>query len=232
MGWKITSIIIKNPVSISDKKILDSLFDANYETLDSMSFEDCIYPSEDETLYFGNYKNNLIISTDAFGLVNKFFTKDISKAEEIFIGIFPNSEIGAFSLQSSMNYYAWTIISKGQKIRAKQGDGDNGIMCDYGDPLPEEEEFIKLSFRDKKGDLKYNWPKKNGEFREYTEDQIGENYVSKIWSRFTGIELFNDTLLNEVQFRGYKLRPKTTELDPEENDRNFWQRLFGRKKNN
>lgn len=229
MGWKVTSIIIKDPGSVSDKEILDSLFKADYETLDVISFEDCIDPSDDETLYFGNYKNNLIISTYAFGLVNKFFTKEISKAEGIFIGLFPNSEIGAFSLHSSMNYYAWTILSNGQKVRAKQGDGDNGIVCDFGEPLPEEQEFIKLSFRDKKGDIKYNWPKKNGEFIEFTEDQIGENYVSKIWSRFTGIELFNDELLSQVRVRGYKLEPKTSEDKPLEEERSFWQRLFGRR---
>lgn len=231
MGWKITSIIIKDAGEVSDETILNSLFKANFENLDPLSFTDCIDPEDENTLYFGNYKNNLIISTYAFELVNKFYTKEISKAEGIFIGLFPNSEIGAFSLISGVNYYAWTIISKGQKIRTKQGDGDQGITCDFGDPLMEEQEFIKLRFKDKKGEIKYNWPKKNGEIIELTEDQIGENYVSKIWSRFTGVELFNDELLNEVQFRGYKLEPKTSEDEPLEEERSFWQRLFGRKLN-
>lgn len=225
MGWKVTSIVIKNPGQVPDEQIINSLFDTNYKELPATSFEECVYPDKENTIYFGNYKDNLIISTYACELVDRFFTGKVSKAEEIFIGHFPNSEIGAFSLHSSVNHYAWTIISKGKKLRVKQGDADNGLSCDFGEPLPEEQEFIKQSFKDEDGNLSYRLKGKNGDEEEYTEDQIGENYVSKIWSRFTGIELFEDDSLNEVKFRGYEL--EMVEV-PVVKEKNFFQRLFGK----
>jgi hypothetical protein len=231
MGWKLTSIIIKDFGSMSDLEIINTLFTTEHKTIEPVSFSECMYPTGDRTIYFGNYKNNLIISTYAFDLVDKFHTTKISKAEKLFIQMFPDSLIGAFSLHSGVNYYAWTILSKGQKVRTKRGDGDNGISCDYGEPLPEELDFLKLSFKTKNDQVSYNWPKKNGETEVLSEDQIGENYVSKIWSMFTGTELFYDETLLETKFRAYDLEPEVSIENTSGNNKNIWQKLFGGKRN-
>ena len=143
------------------------------------------------------------------------------------MGLFPNAEIGAFLLNSSINYYAWTIISNNQKNRAKSGDGDNGITCDYGAPLIEENHFLNMSFKHK-NQLRYNWPDSQGKIEVYTEDQIGEEYVSKIWSRFTGIELFEDEELMEQTFRGYQFIPEEPDNSVIGNKKSFWAKLFKR----
>jgi hypothetical protein len=225
MGWKLTSIIIKDFGSMSDLEIINTLFTTEHKTIEPVSFSECMYPTGDRTIYFGNYKNNLIISTYAFDLVDKFHTTKISKAEKLFIQMFPDSLIGAFSLHSGVNYYAWTILSKGQKVRTKRGDGDNGISCDYGEPLPEELDFLKLSFKTKNDQVSYNWPKKNGETEVLSEDQIGENYVSKIWSMFTGTELFYDETLLETKFRAYDLEPELTGENSLDNNKSIAQVL-------
>jgi hypothetical protein len=200
MGWNLTAIIIKDPGEIADNLILQKLYSRNYTELEPVMFDECIYPEMDDgSVYLGNYNGNLIISTYTDVIVEHFYTDTISSTEQALIDLFPNSEIGSFSLHSGVNYYAWAIISNGKKIRVKVGDADS----------------------DEDNNVKYRWPSDNA---VYSENQIGENYVSRIWSRFTGTELMEDDELNNVLFRAYQMESKSKSVKGKQT---FWQRIFG-----
>lgn len=228
MGWKLSAIIIKTDKRYEDKEILGKLWnDPLPEKVDDVTFDNAMYP-KDYHVHLGYYKNCFILTTYVDELVEKCLVKEIPIIEQIFISLFPGSTIGAFQLHSSCNYFAYSILENGVKRRVKSS-ADGEISTDYGLPLKEEEEFFSYRFIDKNKEIMYKMPTKNGEFEIYEENQIGEEFVSRIWSKFTGIELFeDDVLLNETIFRSYKF-----EIEDENSNkkvkRSFWKRLFGRK---
>lgn len=225
MGWKLSAIIIKTDKVYEDKEILDSLWETPIDKVDDVTFEDAMYP-KDNYVHIGYYKNCFILTTYVGELVEKCFVKEIPVIEQIFIGHFPNSTIGAFQLHSSNNYFAYSILENGVKRRVKSS-ADGEISIDYGSPLKEEEEFFSYRFIDKKKNIMYKMPTTNGEFEIYEENQIGEEFVSRIWSKFTGIELFeDDELLNETYFHSYKF--EIEEESKDNNKKSFWKRIFGK----
>ena len=223
MGWKLSAIIIKTDKVYDDKEILDSLWELPPEKVDDVTFDEAMYP-KDYYVHIGYYKDCFILTTYVDELVEKCFVNEIPVIEQIFISLFPNSVIGAFQLHSSCNYFAYSILENGVKRRVKNS-ADGKISTDYGSPLKEEEEFFSYRFIDKKKNIMYKMPTKNGEFEIYEENQIGEEFVSRIWSKFTGIELFeDDELLNETYLHSYKFEiEEETKVDQK---KSFWKRIF------
>ena len=223
MGWKLSAIIIKTEKVYEDKEILDSLWESPAEKVEDVTFSDAMHPS-DNFVHIGYYKNCFILTTYASELVEKCLVKEIPVIEQIFIGLFPNSIIGAFQLQSTCSYFAYSVLENGVKRRVKSSiDGE--IKIDYGLPLKEEEEFFSYRFIDKNKNIMYKMPNKNGEFETYEENAIGEDFVSRVWSKFTGIELFeDDALLDKTFLHSYKF--EIEEESKDDNKKSFWKRIF------
>lgn len=203
MGWKISSVIINNDIDWDNNIVLEKLGFKNLDKIEDQPFDVAMCPGEDE-IYIGRYKNNIIISESNLPL--NFFSSNFSDIEEKFIEIFPNSEICAVSLQSTINHFGFAVIKDGKKIRVKAGDWDNGTIIDSGNPLEQEVELLSQSRVDDKGQRLYYLHNQTDE--PYREDQVGENFVFEIFKRYTGEALNADEDLLDTIFTGYRISSK------------------------
>src|SRR6185369_16186659 len=137
MGWKLSSLIINSTKDVNHENLLNKLGFKKLTKIQDQPYDIAMYPDENE-VYIGKYKNNLMISVDQLPLV--FFKETLSNTEKILIDNFPDAEICAVSLHSSVNHFGFAIIKNGEKIRVKAGDADMGTVIDIGNPLEQENE--------------------------------------------------------------------------------------------
>ena len=204
MGWNLSVIIISDVPLDFDESLLKSLLKVGFrfeEELPEETFDMCMYPPDD-TVYIGFYKNNLIICHEMLPML--FFRETTNDFEKALMQEFPTSEICAVSLLSSINHFAFTLLKNGSKSRAKGGDS-KGTHLDFGKPLEQELQLFSQS-RIENGKRVYNL---NGE--TYDEDQVGENIISNVVSRFTGKQLIEDEELSNSPFTGFRMPlPRST----------------------
>jgi hypothetical protein len=202
MGWKASTIII-NAVNECDFETL--LSDLGYNKIQKIgdeSFESVINPKE-KTVYLGYYKNNLIIcAADAPKL---FFEKEISPIEQKLMDKFPNKEICAIVLQSVINFWAYSVITNDGKKRIRAGCSETGTFIDIGQPLAQEIELFNNSKINAKGIREFRFEHTPDEI--FMEDQVGENFVFEICSRYFEDTLDSaDDLLFNTLLSGYRYK--------------------------
>ncbi|MES1218420.1 MAG: hypothetical protein ABUT20_23135 [Bacteroidota bacterium] len=208
MGWKLNSIIINPSTDINHVELLDKLGFKNLTKLEDEPYDSAMYPDKDK-VYIGNYKNSIIICVD--NLPFKFYTKSLSDTENTLIKYFPDSEICAVSLQSTVNHFGFAVIKAGKKIRVKAGDADIGTEIDIGEPLEQEQELLSKSKIDDTGQRLYYL---NGNSDEpYLENQVGENFVFEIFKRYTDELLDEDDDLLDTNFAAYKFSEEPFSFD-------------------
>ena len=207
MGWKLSSVIINSSTDISYDDLLDKLGFKNLTRLEDEPYDSAMYPDKDR-VYVGNYKNNLIICAENLPL--KFYDKSLSDTEKTLIKYFPESEICAVSLQSTINHFGFAVIKAGEKIRVKAGDADLGTVIDIGKPLEQEEELLAKSKIDDKGQRLFYL---DGDSDPYLENQIGENFVFEIFKRYTGELLDEDDDLLDTNFTACKFSEEALSVD-------------------
>lgn len=199
MGWKASTIIIHKPTQVDHVNLLQALGFANLTKIDDEPFESVINP-DDDTVYVGTYKDNLLICAPDIPM--QFFEDEVSHVEKTLIEHFPTSEICSIILHSVVNLWGFSVIQNGQKIRVKAGSADDGTFVDVGEPLEEEKDLLSKSTLDKKGNRIYlleDFPNE-----PFNEDQVGENFVFEICSRYFGAPLDrSDELLFETPMKGY-----------------------------
>jgi hypothetical protein len=201
MGWKAFSILIKPATDISHEALLQTLEFTNFTKIDDEPYDVAIYPDKGK-IFIGNYNDTLIISE--FNLPQQFCSEELSDTEKKLINIFPGSEIAAVVLHSGTNYWGYSIVKDGKKIRARMGDADNGTTLDYGEPVEEELELLSKSRLNDIGQRQYFLNDNPDE--PYSEDQVGENFVFEIYKRYTGESLDNnDEFLFETNLSGYQI---------------------------
>ena len=199
MGWKTSTIIITPRPDLPFESLLNSLGLTDLKRIDDEPFETALNPGGNK-VYIGSYKDSLIISVPE--IPTSFLTENISDAEKILISECPGAEICAITLHSVVNFWGYSIIKNGQKIRARAGASDDGTFLEYGAPLPEEEALLSKSTIDDHGNRIYLLDEFPGE--PFAEDQVGENFVFEISSRYFGAPLDSaDELLFETMLTGY-----------------------------
>lgn len=208
MGWKLSSIIINPKTDINYESLLNKLGFENLKKIENQYFDSAMYPDNDK-VFLGVYKNNLIICADNLPL--NFFDKNISDTEKKLIELFPKSEICAVSLQSNINHFGFAIIRNGEKIRAKAGDADLGTILDIGEPLEQEKELLSKSKIDKDGQRLYYF--EDNIHEPYLENQVGENFVFEIFKRYTGESFDSDDELLDSVFEGFTFSKKAFSFD-------------------
>jgi len=200
MGWKAFLIIIQNSKEIIKTELLDKLGFQNLIQLEDEPFEMAMNP-DDNHVYIGHYRNNLIICAPDIPM--DFFEKSERQTERILNEIFPDSEICAIILQSTVNLWGYSITKHGRKIRARAGSADDGTFLEVGDPLEEELDLLSKSTKGENGQRRYileGFPDE-----QFLEDQVGENFVFSICSRYFGEQLDSaDSLLYDTMFTAYK----------------------------
>jgi hypothetical protein len=199
MGWKVSAIIINTLREETNiESILKSIGYDDLEKIDDMPFDSVIYPDGND-IYIGIYKGNLIITAQELPLY--FIDLESNEIEKRFIKLFPDAEICALSLNSTINHWAFSVIQNGKKVRTKAGDINSGTIIDFGQSLEEELQLLSGSRLNAKGQREYNIID-SGEFDR--EDQVGEEFVFEIAKRYLDERLDKDEDLFETVFWGYR----------------------------
>jgi hypothetical protein len=198
MGWKVSAVIINSDVDISSEEILKRLGFPNFKKIEDETFDAAIYPQANK-IYFGKYRDNLIITNDE--LPQKFITDTLSEEEKLFIELFPESEICAVLLHSAVNLWGYSIIKNGRKVRSRAGSADDGTFLEFGEPIEQEQKLLAQSELNSEGRRIYfleDFPDE-----ALSEDQVGEEFVFAILKRHTGIDFEFDDELFEINLNGY-----------------------------
>lgn len=173
------------------------------EKIEDRTLDSAIYPETGE-VFIGYYRGNLVITAQNLPLY--LVDKETSGIQGKIIEAFPEDEICAISLSGTINHWAFAVIDQGSKVRAKAGDMDNGTVLDIGQPLEEELELLLRSEINSRGEREYYL--RDGE-APLREDQVGENIIFRIVSRYTGEPLDLDDGLFEAGLFGYRFQSLT-----------------------
>ena len=198
MGWKTSMILINSDSEINKEELLTELGYPNLKTAEKETLEVACYP-EVNRAYIGTYKGNTILCEQNLPL--EFLTDSITEKEKIIEKYFPSSEICTLILQSTVNFWGYSITKDGEKIRAKGGEAEGGVFIDFGTPLKEEESLLSKSELTENGRVFHL-----EEFPDepFTEDQVGEDFVFDLSKRYLGERLdMADDLLFEKEIEGY-----------------------------
>lgn len=198
MGFNLQCILVHPGTEMTNEELLSKLGIDNYEKIEDQPFE--IAMNDPGNSYIGSYKNNTII-IDSDLTEPAFDSPNLSESEKKLINLFPNAEIFYSILISSMNFYAYSIIKNGQKIRVKSGSSDSGVTLDVGEPLREEMEILAKS-KVLDGQRRVYWRKDNDQ-EFYEEDQVGENFVFNMFERYTGKKFNMDDDIFETELYGW-----------------------------
>ncbi|WP_055444916.1 DUF6928 family protein [Lacinutrix himadriensis] len=202
MGWKLSTIFINSNKEINDVELFNSLGFQDITPIEPKAFEEILNP-EDGELYIGHYKDSTILCIPTLPYL--FLEASLSNEESILMNTFPNTDISSLVLQSVVNFWGFTLIKDGTKVRAKGGSSEEGLLVDFGTPLKEELELLKNSKINADGERVYHLDAYPDE--EFTEDELGEEYVFKVCERYIGATLDHaDDLLFETKFRGYSYK--------------------------
>src|SRR5258706_13191692 len=143
MGWKVSAIIINALLEETNiESIIKSIGYGDLEKIGDIPFDSAIYP-EGNDIYIGIYKGNLIIAAQELPLY--LIDHESNEIEKRFIKLFPDTEICALSLNSTINHCAFSVIQNGKRVRTKAGDIDSGTVIDLGQPLEEELQLLSGS---------------------------------------------------------------------------------------
>jgi hypothetical protein len=205
MGWKASTIIINKPTKVDYEQLLQELGLKNLTKIANETFDVAINP-DDKKVYIGTYKDNLLICEPDIPMI--FFENEkITRAEATLIENFPTSEICSIGLQSTVNFWGYSISKNGSKVRIRAGSSDTGTFLEFGEPLEQEIELFDKSTLNEDGERTYIFEDIDDE--PMTEDQVGENFVFAICKRYFDEELdCADELLFETTLTGYSYSNK------------------------
>lgn len=130
MGWKISLVVINSDKTTNNLELLSKIGYVGIETSHTESFEIAIYPDPD-IVYIGTYNGNTIICSQH--LPSLMFDKEISPIEKTLHELYPNTEICALALQSSVNFWGYSISKNNIKTRVRFGTADTGLELEQGE---------------------------------------------------------------------------------------------------
>lgn len=206
MGWNLSVILIKAAGAVPPGAVLAAL-GVNGEAQAPEVFDNALNPGADD-LYIGSYRGNLVLC--GYGLAEQLIELPESALATRIARLFPHTEMGAFALMSTINYYGYALYQNGKRIRAKMGDADNGLVLDNGAALPEEAALLGCSERLPGGERVYRL--RSGE-EPCSEAQVGEEFVFALWQRFTGTRLDEDDDLLDEELAAFRISSAQWHLD-------------------
>jgi hypothetical protein len=220
MGWKASIVIIHNPARAANEQLLQEIGFNKLTKIKDEPFETARDPGN-KKVYIGTYENNIILCTPDIPM--QFFEETETYLESKFKKLFPNSEICAIVLHSTVNLWGYSIIINGTKVRARAGSSDDGTFVEVGLPLEEENELLSKSNLDSSGKRIYVLDDFPDEI--FSEDQVGENFVFSICTRYFGVELNSaDKTLFDTILIGYKYG--SIFLEPQQYNSKPWWKLW------
>ncbi|MEZ5059830.1 MAG: hypothetical protein R2879_22585 [Saprospiraceae bacterium] len=211
MGWKTSTLFIKTEKEISHQQLFRELGIAPVEKIESQALIDVLNP-DDDLVYIGNYNGTYIITLQ--DLPYEFLDEKLSSLEKGLSIMLPDAEIAAIYLHSGSNVWGYSITKNYKKIRARLGNFDTGTTVDFGEPLEEEKELLSKSVLAEDGRRIYHLDENDEE--PYEEDQVGENFVFSIASRYLGFPLDSaGSEIEEIYLDGYSLKMPEPVKEPQ-----------------
>jgi len=222
VGWKADAVLIR-PAALEApaNALLTELGCQSLSALGEKPYSQVIWPDK-STNWVGAMRDCVIIS--ARGAAERFIEARPSPFADALFRRFPQSEVAAVTLHSVVNLWGFALYHDGSPIRRKAGSADEGAFEDFGSSIPEEHDLLSKSALDAKGTRIYRLP----EFPEedLSEDQVGEEYVFRVYERLTGERPDIGRSLLETRCAGFRFA-WPDEPRPRENFwRAFWKNLW------
>lgn len=200
MGWKASMIIVNSDKQVNELELLTNLGFQKLKETKSESFEAVHNPKEGK-VYVGHYNGNLLICVQ--DLPATFLAEKVTEQEKVLFNYFGDAEVCALDLHSGVNYWGYSISKNNKKLRARSGSSEEGTTLEYGEPLEQELSLLAKSVLDENGNRVYHLEELPDE--SFAEDQVGENFVFSLASRYFGENLdMADDALFETQMKGYE----------------------------
>jgi hypothetical protein len=212
MGWKASMIIINSEQKFDKDEFFNSLGFYDLKKGDKQPFESVINPDDDK-IYIGNYNGNTIICLQH--LTFEAIDPSLSRAEVILSNTFQDTDIVTFILHSVVNLWGYSIVNNGKKVRVRAGDSEE-LIIERGEILEEEKELFSKSKLNDKGERVYIFDDMPDD--EFSDDQVGENFVFDISTKYLGQSLDACDELFETEFEGYTFSKSKPEKEIESNN--------------
>lgn len=206
MGWKCAMMVVSNIQDYDQQQLLTDLEAENYQEEGHEFLETAIFP-EDKQFCIGQFEGNLIVTNKASMFSN--LEVNLSNIERLLSKRYPTSEICTLGLHSVVNFWGYSVVKNGEKIRLKAGDSDSGTIFDLGEPFAEELELLAKSKKNDSGERIYIFDDFPDE--PQTEDQVGEEFVFELSKRYFGERLDYSDDLFELKLA--KFIPKPSPLN-------------------
>ncbi len=198
-------ILINSAKDINEQDVLQQLGLHDLQYIGTTIGENAICP-DDNTIFIGRYKGNWLICSEELPFT--CLQKNVSPIEKVLASLFPDTEICALVLQSTINLWGYAVSKNHKKIRIRLGSSVHGTSLDDGNPLAEEIPLLSKSEIDTTGKRIYIFDEFPDEPLE--EDQVGENFVFEVAKRYLGTPLDEaEDLLFETELRGYTYQRAT-----------------------
>jgi hypothetical protein len=170
----------------------------DYETVGATTLEESLNPAKGE-LFIAAPSGGVVLSHPDF--IESFFVEGDSDElspvpphVEAFrngvLGLYPTGQVLAIVLHSVVNLWGYSLFSEGRLIRCASGSAEDGVIADFGEPLPEEQSLLA---------------------EHELNDETGEEFVFAVAARFLGkpLDRFTEDLnlgMTEYRKKGPSVR--------------------------
>lgn len=204
MGWKTSTIIIKDAQIGDETQLLSELGFTGLKKAQEKVFDSAMY-AQDGKVYIGGYKGHVVICEESLAI--EVIEGDNTPFRRNVLARFPDAEICAVVLHSVVNLWGFTVIKSGKAIRTRAGSSEDGTFLELGDPIPEEKVLLDKARLDADGNRVYLFEEFPNE--PFSEDAVGENFVFAVCERYFGEPLDSaEDLLFHTSLTGYSYQKR------------------------
>ena len=208
MGWKTSMILMNSEEDFNLSELFGSMGYYQLEKVDEQYFESIMNPDDDK-IYIGKFNGNTIICMQDLPLES--LGEEMSRAEKVLSKACNNSDVVTFILHSVVNLWGYSVVKQGKKVRVRAGSSEGGIIVEHGEIIKEEEGLMSQSQVNENGDRVYVLDDMPDE--EFTDDQVGENFVFDISVKYFGEAIDMSDDLFATKFVGYTFSKKNPQLE-------------------
>src|SRR5437868_12288015 len=110
-----------------------------YESQGEATFENGLYPQDNDDLYVGAYANAVVIGS--VPIAEEAFTDDVPRAVQCATDLLPGCRALIAMLHSVVDLFGYAWYENGKLLRARAGSADDGVFFEKGALLPIEQKL-------------------------------------------------------------------------------------------
>lgn len=149
LGWKAFNLIATNGEdgylttfpSPNPAKARDFLrrLGGTYQSKGEATFEDGLYPRDNDDLYVGAYTNALVLGSRL--IAEEAFADGVPRAVQCATELLPGCRALVAVLHSVVDLFGYAWYEDGKLFRARAGSADDGVFFEKGPSLPLEQKL-------------------------------------------------------------------------------------------